>query len=339
MPMRNLPAGKVPPELLENIIYKHLGVKRSEVSVGPSYGLDGAVIEVGNKSLVASMDPITGALERIGWLAVNINANDVATFGVEPVFFSSCLLLPENSEEEAVETICKQIDRGAKELNMAVIGGHAETTPNLSFPIIVGYCMGVADKGNYVTAKGAKAGNKLILTKSVGIEGTAILATDRNAQLGEKIQNSTLNSAIDFFNHISIVKEALLSFQTGYVRAMHDPTEGGVTGGLHELADASNVGFKVYEEEIVIAQETLKICEFYKIDPLQLIASGSLLIAVERNSANDVVSLLQKDKIAAAVIGETLPSPSKRHIVQRDGVEKKLARPVSDHLWLALQRQ
>jgi len=198
--------------------------------------------------------------------------------------------------------------------------------------------MGIADKGHYVTAKGAQVGNKLILTKSVGMEGTAILAMDRNAQLGRKIQMSTLNSATVFFNHISVVKEALLAFQTGYVRAMHDPTEGGVAGGLHELADASNVGFKVYEEEITVAPETLKICEFYQIDPLQLIASGSLLIAVETKYANKVVRLLQKDKIAAAVIGETLPSPGKRLIVQRDGYEKKLVRPVSDHLWLALQK-
>lgn len=338
MSVGRLPTGKVPPELLKDVIYKYLGAKRCEVSVGPSYGLDGAVVEVGNKSLVVSMDPITGALERIGWLAVNINANDVATFGVEPVFFSSCLLLPENSGKETVETICKQIDVGAKELNIAVIGGHSETTPNLSFPIVVGCCMGSADKGHYVTARGAKAGNELILTKSVGIEGTAILATDRSTQLRPKIGRVTLNSAADFFRHISIVKEALLSFQTGYVRAMHDPTEGGVAGGLHELADASNVGFRVYEEEIAVAQETLDICEFYQIDPFQLIASGSLLIAVEGNSAYEVVQLMQLEKIAAAVIGETLPSPQKRLLVKKDGSEKQLARPVSDHLWLSLQK-
>jgi len=333
-----LPAGKVPPKILEEIIFKHLGARRREVVVGPSFGLDGAVIEIGNKLLVTSMDPITGALERIGWLAVNINANDVATFGVQPTFFSSCLLLPKNATEKAVQTICTQIDLGAKKLGIAVTGGHSETTPNLPFPIIVGCCMGITEKGHYVTAQGAKAGNMLILTKSAGMEGTAILAADRHSQLAKKIEKSTLKKAENFFNHISVVKEALLAFKTGYVTAMHDPTEGGVAGGIHELADASQVGFKIYEEKIPIAEETLKICRFFQIDPLQLIASGSLLIAVERQYANNVVKILKNNKIAATVIGELLPSPQKRFMQRKDGAVEELVRPVSDHLWLALEK-
>ncbi|MDH5447752.1 MAG: AIR synthase family protein [Candidatus Bathyarchaeota archaeon] len=334
-----LPAGKVPPKILEEIVFDHLGTKRKEVVVGPSYGLDGAVIEIGSRLLITSMDPITGALERIGWLAVNINANDVATFGVKPAFFSSCLLLPENVTEKTVETICRQIDFGAKKLGIAVTGGHSETTPNLPFPIVVGCCMGIAEKGHYVTARGAKAGNMLILTKSVGMEGTAILATDRHTQLARKIGKSMLKRAEGFFNHISVVKEAILAFETGCITAMHDPTEGGVAGGIHELADASNVGFKVYEEKLSITGETLKICQFFQIDPLQLIASGSLLIAVEKGSADKVVEVLEKNKIAAAVIGEFLPSPKKQLIVRRNGHVEELVRPVSDHLWLALEKK
>ena len=333
-----LPAGKVPPRILQEIIFNNLGARRREVFVGPSYGLDGAAVEVGDKVLVTSMDPITGALERIGWLAVNINANDVATFGVQPSFFSSCLLLPESAKEEIVGTICKQVDSGAKKLGMAVIGGHSETTPNLSFPIVVGCCMGVTEKGHYVTAGGAKPGNILILTKSAGMEGTAILAADRHAQLAEEIEESTLSKSESFFDDVSVVSEAILAFQTGYVTAMHDPTEGGVAGGIHELADASNVGFKVYEEHIQIAEETLEICDFLHIDPLQLIASGSLLIAVEKRAADEVVEILEKSRIAAAVIGELLSSSKDRFIRRRDGTIEELVRPVSDHLWLALEK-
>lgn len=333
-----LPAGKVPPKILEEVIFNYLGARRKEVVVGPSYGLDGAVIEVGNKSLVTSMDPITGALERIGWLAVNINANDVATFGVQPTFFSSCLLLPENASKKTVKTICEQIDLGAKKLGIAVTGGHSETTPNLPFPIVVGCCMGVTEKGRYVTARGAKAGNMLILTKSLAMEGTAILAIDRHPQLARKIEEPVLRKAEGLFNHISIVKEAILAFQTGYVTAMHDPTEGGVAGGIHELADASNIGFKIYEEKLSTNKETLKICKFFQIDPLQLIASGSLLIAVEKNYADKVTKILEKNKIAAAVIGELLPSPKKRLLIRKDGGVEELTRPVSDHLWIALEK-
>ena len=172
--MGKLPFGKVPLDILKEVVFKNLGIKRDEVVLGPSAGFDGAVIDIGNKSLIVSMDPITGAIERIGWLAVNINANDVATFGVEPVFFFSCILLPEKADRKTVETICVQMNEAAKDLGMAIVGGHCEVTPGLVNPIVVGCAMGLTEKGNYVTAGGAKLGDKLILTKSAGIEGTAI---------------------------------------------------------------------------------------------------------------------------------------------------------------------
>jgi hydrogenase maturation factor len=173
----------------------------------------------------------------------------------------------------------------------------------------------------------------------LGIEGTAILSVDRQVQLTEKIDDSTLKRGAAFFDQISVVKEALLAFETGCVTAMHDPTEGGVAGGIHELADASKLGVKVIEEEIVVADETLKICEFFGIDPMQLIASGSLLIVVEKDGADRVVKLLKRNGVVASVIGEFLPSPKKRLIIRRDNSINELVRPVSDHLWLALKNR
>ncbi|MCL5884362.1 MAG: AIR synthase family protein [Deltaproteobacteria bacterium] len=330
-----LPAGKVPPALLEGLIFKRLGTRRKEVVVGPSLGVDGAVVRIGDRLLVSSMDPITGALERIGWLAVNINANDVATFGVRPAFFSSCILLPEHATEAIVRTVCRQIDSGAKKLGMAVIGGHSETTPGLVFPIVIGCCMGVTEQGRYVTSKGARAGNDLILTKSAGMEGTAILAADRRPVLADALGNSVVKKAAAFFRRISVVDDALLAFGTGGVTAMHDPTEGGIANGIHELADASNKGFRIFEDRISIAEETVRICRFFRIDPMCLIASGSLLIAAEKDFSGKIVKVLRKSGIAAAVIGELLSSTWKRAIVRRDGREERLARPVSDHLWRA----
>jgi hydrogenase expression/formation protein HypE len=331
-----LPLGKIPIEILRDVIFQNLGLKRNEVVLGPSAGFDGAVIDVGSKSLIVSTDPITGAIERIGWLAVNINANDIATFGVEPAFFLSCILLPENANRQIIETVSAQMDKAAKEIGMAIIGGHCEVTPGLTNPIVVGCAMGVTEKGNYVTAGGARLGDKLILTKNVGIEGTAILAADREEQLKKALKPAMLRNAKKFYGNISVVKDAVAAFKTGAVHAMHDPTEGGLAGGIHEMADASKLGFRIYEERIRMAPETVKICNFFKIDPLQLIASGSLLIAVERNSAKKVVEVLEKNEIAAAIIGEFLSSPEKRFIVRKGGGLENLVRPVSDHLWLAL---
>jgi len=334
----SFPFGKIPVQVLKEVIFKNLGVKRKEVVLGPAAGFDGAVINIGNSSLIVSVDPITGAIERIGWLAVNINANDIATFGVEPAFFLSCILLPENANRGIVETISAQMDEAAKKLGIAIVGGHCEVTPGLTNPIVVGCAMGLTEKGNYVTAGGAKLGDRLILTKSAGIEGTAILAADREEQLKKALKPAMLRNAKKFYDNISVVKDAIAAFKTGAVHAMHDPTEGGLAGGVHEMADASNLGVKIYEEKIRIAPETARICDFFRIDPLQLIASGSLLIAAKRNSADKVVKVLEKNQIAAAVIGEFVSSPEKRFIVRKRGGLEELVRPVSDHLWLALEK-
>src|SRR3972149_11910543 len=190
-----LPPGKIPIDILKDVVFKNLGAARSEVVLGPSAGVDGAVLDVGTKNAIVSMDPITGAVERIGWEAININANDVATFGVEPAFFFSCIMLPENADSKIIETISTQMHNAAKELGIAIVGGHCESTPGLANPIVVGCVMGLTEKGKYVTAAGAKAGDKLILTKSAGIEGTAILATDRQEQLSKVFNPQMLEAA------------------------------------------------------------------------------------------------------------------------------------------------
>ena len=334
-----LPPGKIPIEILKEVVFKNLGVERKEVVVGPTAGIDGAVLDVGNKSLIVSMDPITGAVERIGWSAVNVNANDIATFGVEPIFLFSCIMLPENSDKKTVEGICGQMDAAAKELGIAIVGGHCESTPGLTNPIVVGCVMGLTDKGNYVTAGGAKEGDKIILTKSAGIEGTAILASDREQQLMKTVDPSILSNAKKFYNQISVVKDALTAYRTGGVHAMHDPTEGGIIGGIHEMADASNSGAKVFEDRIVVEPETAKICRFFEVDPLQLISSGALLIAAEADKASEIIENLEREHIYAAAIGEFGGNVNKRLLVRKDGSVQDLPRPLSDHLWLALKKQ
>ena len=333
-----LPPGKIPVDILKEVVFKNLGADRKEVIVGPSAGIDGAVLDLGDKSLIVSMDPITGAVERIGWLAVNVNANDVATFGVEPAFLFSCILLPENADRKLVETISAQMNAAAKDLGIAIVGGHCESTPGLTNPIVVGCTMGLTERGRYVTAGGAKPRDKLILTKSAGIEGTAILATDREPELKKAMRVTVLQNAKNFYNQISVVKDALTACKTGGVHAMHDPTEGGVAGGIHEIADASNLGVKVFEEAIPVQPETAQICSYFQIDPLQLISSGALLISAEAKSASETVRNLKLERIQASVIGEFTENTDQRVLVQKDGGTKALPRPLSDHLWTALRR-
>jgi hydrogenase maturation factor len=170
------------------------------------------------------------------------------------------------------------------------------------------------------------------------MEGTAILASDRGERLAGALGRQALRRAAAFSRRISVVDEALLAFGTGMVTAMHDPTEGGVANGVHEIADASGKGFRIFEEKIPIAAVTMAICGHFRIDPLRLIASGSLLIASKRGASGAVVETLRKNRIPASVVGEVLSSPRERIIVRKEGGEEELCRPASDHLWLALGR-
>jgi hydrogenase expression/formation protein HypE len=333
-----LPPGKIPIDILQSIVFKNLGAERKEVILGPKAGVDGAVIDAGNKSLIVSTDPITGAVEQIGWLAVNVNANDIATFGVQPAFLFSCIMLPEYSEKKIVETICVQMDRAAKELEIAIVGGHCESTPGLTNPIVVGCIIGLTQKGQYVTSAGAQPGDSLILTKSAGVEGTAILASDRGKQLKETLSKLELVRARNYYRQISVVKDALTAFKTGGVHSMHDPTEGGVAGGIHEMADASGLGVRVFKEKIPIQPETIKICEHFQIDALQLIGSGALLISAKPLSVRKIIANLKKQQIQASVIGEFLGDKSQREFILETGEKQTLPRPASDHLWTALSR-
>jgi hydrogenase maturation factor len=328
--------GKVPNKVLEEIVFRNLGAERADVILSPSIGEDAAIVQAGKELLAVSSDPITGAEEWLGWIAVHVSANDVATRGVQPRWFNSIILLPKKSTAVLVEKICTQMDKAASQLNIAIVGGHCEVTPSIEHPIVTGCAIGVVEEGKYVTCKEAKIGDKIIMTKGAGIEGTAILASDRRADLQEVFDEKLLNQAENFFERISVVKDALTAFRTGGVSAMHDPTEGGIAGGLHELAEAANVGFNIYEKNVLIPEETRKICSYFDIDPLQLISSGSLLIVAEEKKTEEIIGNLSNNSIQSSVIGEVTESELGRNLFIKAGEKTSLARPVSDHLWKAL---
>jgi len=330
--------GKVPNKVLQEIVFRNLGAKRDDVVLNPSIGEDAAIVKAGNELVAVSSDPITGAEEWLGWLAVHVSANDVATRGVQPRWFNSIILLPKNSTNELVEKICKQMNKAANQLNVAIIGGHCEVTPGIEHPIVTGCAIGIVEEGKYVTCGGARIGDHIILTKGTGIEGTAILASDRRIELLEDFDENFLNQAEDFFEQISVVKDALTAFKMGGISAMHDPTEGGVAGGLHELADAANIGFKVYEEKILVPEETHKICAHFNLDPLQLISSGSLLIVAKEEKTDKIISSLSKNNVKSSIIGEVTKPALGRNLLTKTGEKTELVKPISDHLWKALAK-
>lgn len=334
----SLPMGKVPSKILKQIVFKHLGSSRNDVIVGPAEGEDAAIIRVGDNLLAFHCDPISGAFSNIGWIAINIATNDIATRGVKPNWVLSCIMLPQGSNEKILSNICRQMSDAAARLGVSIVGGHSEITIGLDHPLVIVSALGIVENGHYVTTSGARAGSKIILTKSVGIEGTAILASDRGDVLRSRYGEDFVRKCLDYFNRLSVVEDALVAFEFGGVQAMHDPTEGGISNGLHEIADASKTGFKIYENEIKIRRETLDICCFFKINPLHLISSGSLLIVAEQDMADGIVSHLREKGICASIIGDVLSDAERRVIVRKDGTVESLVKPASDDLWTAFER-
>jgi hydrogenase maturation factor len=333
-----LPLGKIPPEILATTVFKFVGAKRNDVIVGPSQGEDAAIISDGCKLLALHCDPISGADEKIGWIAMNVATNDIATRGVKPRWALSCVMLPKGSNTKLLEKICKEMSAAAEELGVSIVGGHSEITLGINHPLVIVFSLGVVEDG-YVTSSGAKPGSKIILTKSAGIEGTAILALDRRDVLLSKYGKTFVKTLLDYTNKLSILKEAMKAFEVGGVQAMHDPTEGGIANGLHEVMDASKTGFRVYEDKIRVSKETLEICRLFGLNPLNLISSGSLLIIASKEKATMIVEQLKITGIKAAIIGDVLADETLRVIVKKDGAVKPLIRPISDELWKALSKE
>jgi hydrogenase expression/formation protein HypE len=336
---QSLSLGKIDPATLKQVIFSHLGSEDSRVRLGPSIGEDAAVINFGNKALVVHSDPITGAIENIGWHAVNVCANDIATRGVRPQWMLIVFLLPENITLNQLKGITAQVDEAAKELGVAVVGGHSEVTATVAHPVLITTAIGETAKGRFIRTSGARAGDALIITKGAAIEGTSILAHEFEAILKSKVDKKTIEKARRFIKKISVVKDALAAVEVGGVHAMHDATEGGIAGGLQEIAWASKRGLIAYEDKMIVAPETRTICESLGLDPLKTISSGTLIIACESKKAEEIVERLRREGIPASIVGEILPRDQGVQIARRNGSKLDLSKqPVKEELWRVFKK-
>jgi len=293
--------GKLPPELMD-IVFKFRGVDDPQVVVGPAIGEDAAVINLDGMYLVVHSDPITEAASRVGWLAVNVAANDVAVTGAAPRWASIVILLPENGVK-LLKPIVEDIDRAAKELGVAVVGGHTEEAPGVEKPTVIATVMGVTRR--YVATSGARPGDVIIMVKHGALEGTAILAYDfEKMLLGRGVEREVVETAKKFLDEISVVKSALLI--SDITDAMHDPTEGGILGALYEMAYASQTRIVIYRDKVIFRAETLKITKTLKIDPLKLISSGTLLAAIPPSKVDEALHRLSSKGYPVAVIGKVV---------------------------------
>ncbi|KAB2834887.1 MAG: hydrogenase expression/formation protein [Candidatus Brocadia sp.] len=304
--MKYFPVGKLDIRLLEKLLNSN-PITDPRIIVGPRIGEDAAVIDFGKKYLVAKTDPITFTTHRIGWYAVNVNANDIATMGATPKWFLATLLLPEGkTNRKLVTRIFQDIMKSTQKLNIALCGGHTEISYKIDRPIVVGHMLGEVERDKLVVSSNAKPGDDLLLTKGVAIEGTAIIAREKFAFIRKHLGARFLKRAQAFIDKpgLSVVADALLANTVASIHAMHDPTEGGLSTGILELTKASGTGAIIYAEKIPCYTETDEICKLFGIHPLGLIASGSLLIALHPADTNKVVAILGKNGIACTQIGK-----------------------------------
>jgi hydrogenase maturation factor len=301
--------GKLPPELLDSLLKRFASPSDPRVVVGPAYGEDAAVLEIvegHDRYLVCKTDPVTFAAEAIGWYVVHVNANDIASMGATPKWFLPTVLLPEmQASAELAESIMADMSDAALSIGVSIVGGHTEITIGVDRPIVCGAMLGEVGRDRLITSDGGLPGDVLILTGGLGIEGTSVLARELESELIQDLGPANLESAKQYLYDpgISVVRHAAVAAGSGTIRAMHDPTEGGVATGVHELAAASGVGVVVWEEALLINDVTRQICDLLAVDPLGLIASGSLLIVAAPDAASTILSSLEAEGISAARIG------------------------------------
>ncbi|MHA1269015.1 MAG: AIR synthase family protein [Candidatus Helarchaeota archaeon] len=301
--------GKLTPADFDKYIFPYLGAKNKKIIIGPKHGIDAAVVDLGDKYMVVAEDPTYGlpslGYKRFGWAVVHICCSDVACLGADPELMTICLLIPPETPKSVLSEIMTTMDNECKKLGVSLIGGHTGVVPGISF-VLNGGCtvFGFVSKDKLIVPSGAQIGDKVIITKGAAIEATTILAIQYEKGLEKEYGSKLVKNAKDMFYDMTVIKESIIARDVGGVTAMHDATEGGVLGGIFEVANASNIGMEIHKDQILLSDEAKKICGFFEIDPFYSISEGSLVITAHEDKADDVIKALKKEGILATIVGE-----------------------------------
>lgn len=317
--------GKLKHKFLNEMLEKFVSsthFKDNRVVLGSQIGEDAAVIDMGDKYLVAKTDPITFVTDEIGYYAVHVNVNDVVCTGATPKWFQSTILLPSGKTDgDLIEYIFKNIHDTCKALGITIVGGHTEITSGIDRPIVIGSLLGEVEKEKLVSTSGANANDLIILTKGIFIEGTAIIAREKENLLRQNgYENEFIEKCKNYLYNpgISIYNEALISNDKFIPTSMHDLTEGGLFNGLAEVAIASDLGLSIKKEYINILPEPKELSEVFNINPYSTISSGSLLISISEEFTEDLINLLRNNGIDSQVIGTFTPEEGKYLILDEN---------------------
>ncbi len=324
-----LRTGKIPTDILEQVVFCKIGKPRGEVVLAPGIGEDTAAIDLGSELLLATTDPITGAQEKAGWLAVKVSLNDIAAAGGEPICILVTLLLPENTMLSELYKIVDDINEACLEEGVQVAGGHTEVTPGLLQPIVSVAALGKTKGRKFLSSAGARVGDDIVVTKWAGMEGTSILVRDFEGAFEGVLDAASINEARDLLKMISVTKDGMIAAEHDS-NACHDATEGGVLGAIFEICQASCLGAIVYADEIPLLPVTREVARFCGIDPLKLVSSGCLVVTTPNGA--ELCEAYEDAGINARIVG--VVTPGEREIRRRGG-SVPLEAPGTDELWHA----
>jgi hydrogenase expression/formation protein HypE len=335
--------GKISSAIFNELIYPRLGAKNDNVIVGPQHGVDVGIVQVGNKAMSITCDPVfivpEYGWERAAWFAINIIASDSVTSGLKPTYLSIDLNLPMQINKDQLTIMWDVIHKECVKYGINIITGHTARYSDCRYPMVGGATIiGIGELEEYVTPKLAKAGDKIIVTKGPAIEASGIFAAMFPQLLEKKFGSSFNKRAQEIFYKMSVVEDALTAVSVGIrengVTAMHDATECGVWGGLWEIGQSSGLGVRIEQDKIVMEDCVPEICDYFKIDPYASISEGTLLLTCRAHKANAIVETLHNKGIKSSIVGELTP-PEKGMIKIKGGKESKLVHPVVDPFWNA----
>ena len=335
--MNELPKlGKIHPAFFNKVIYPRLGHPDKSVIVKPQHGVDFGVIDLGGKVLVLSTDPFFIAkelgIEKAAWFAVHILASDVAVSGIAPRYMSVDLNLPPEMTAKELTLMWKAVDKECKSLGINVVTGHTARYAGCNYPMVGGATiMGVGKKKDLIMPR-VHVGDRIIISKGPAIETTGLMAAYFPGFLEDRYGKAFVKKAQDVYYQMSTIKDAGIAAGAGGVTAMHDATECGIFGGLFEMASHSGVGMNIHKEDIVVQDVVRKTCECFDIDPYAAISEGTLLAAVRKDKAKDVVAALEDEGIPCSIAGEAVPKREGMHVYDA-GRKRRLTHPEVDPFW------
>ncbi len=305
--------GKPKPGFMNRVVFRSLGAKDQRIVKGPGRGLDNAVVAIGGGGvMLITTDPMSAipaiGMEKSAWLSVHLIASDYTASGNSPEFSAFNFNFPKEMMTNERERYLWRVGDECRRLGISVVAGHTGSYPGGGFTIIGGGTMfGFCRKDGYVDASMARSGDAILMTKGAAVEAAAMLAMSFPGFVERAVGSRVLRKARRLLRDCSTVKDALtasaLGLGPGRVTSMHDATEGGVLGGLAEMADASRTAFYVRRDDLHVPFEALAVCTTFGIEPLSTVSEGALLLTCNPSIIEELKRRLRRNGIPAFEIG------------------------------------